>query len=137
MIDLATHILLLFALLSGNLGLEVVIGEIAEAFEINPEIALRVVEYETAGTWDPNIPGDDGEAIGLWQWHLESWLMVRKHMGASLKDLRSDPIDSTITAMYAWKVMNLQHWWSTYTRASEEVRRKETQPVKRHECLEQ
>lgn len=120
MIDSAIRALLLFTLLTGQItNQKIMVQGIAEAFGVDPVIALLVVEYESS--WNPEAVGDSGAAVGLYQWHLPSWELVRKHMGASLEDLRSSPVESTITTMYAWKRMGLQHWWTTYERAKEEA----------------
>jgi len=62
---------------------------------------------------DAGAVGDDGAAVGLWQWHLSSWECVRAHMNAPLDDLRADAWESTRTAMYAMGELDLYHWWST------------------------
>lgn len=112
------HILVALLLFMGPTqdNLEHVVVVLARHYEVNPALAARVVDLECP-RWDPEETGDDGAAVGLWQWHLESWLLVRQHMGASLEDLRADPVESTRTAMYAWSVMGLQRWWTTYEQA--------------------
>lgn len=112
------HILVALLLFMGPTqeNLEHVVVVLARHYEVDPALAIRVVDLECP-RWDPEEEGDDGAAVGLWQWHLESWLLVRRHMEAPLQDLRTDPVESTRTAMYAWSVMGLQCWWTAYEQA--------------------
>lgn len=103
-------------------ALEVVVETLARCYAVDPELAKRVVTLECP-SWNPQEEGDGGAAVGLWQWHLPSWQLVRQHMGASPEDLRADPLESTHTAMYAWTVMDLHHWWATYDMAREDLDR--------------
>ena len=80
-------------------------------------LALEVVRRESG--WDPDAVGDQGRAVGLWQWHLLSWCYVRRVMRVDGADLRRDPVEATRAAMYAWRVMGLTRWWSTYAPARE------------------
>lgn len=69
-----------------------------------------IVERESE--WNPQAIGDDGAAVGLWQWHLGSWEYVRDRMGLPTDDERDSPIESTRTAAYAIGVLGLDDWWS-------------------------
>jgi len=102
-------------------GPRAMVEEAARHFGQDPIISARVVGLES--DWDPQAIGDDGRAVGLWQWHLGSWEFVREHMGEPTTDLRSDPVESTITAMYAWD-MGLARWWTGYRVATREVQQR-------------
>lgn len=80
-------------------------------YEIDPEYAICIAVAESS--LDPNIPGDDGKAVGLYQWHLPSWEYVRERMGEPLDDLRIDSWEATRTAMYAMGKLDLGRWWMT------------------------
>jgi len=95
------------------------IRTLATAYGVHPGLAVIIARRES--NYDPNAIGDDGFAVGLWQWHLESWRHVRLDMGLDTYDLRRDPWESTITAMYAMSVLHLYKWWSTYRPALKEL----------------
>lgn len=89
---------------------EVMVRQLAPAFGVDPERAACIVRLESE--WDPGAVGDDGAAVGLWQWHPESWRHVRTAMGASVEDRRADPVESTVTALYAIGRLDLGRWWT-------------------------
>ena len=89
---------------------EVMVRQLAPAFGVDPERAACIVRLESE--WDPGAVGDDGAAVGLWQWHPESWRHVRAAMGASVEDRRADPVESTVTALYAIGRLDLGRWWT-------------------------
>jgi len=97
----------------------------ALTYGVNPALTLRICELES--DFDAAAIGDNGEAVGLYQWHSDPddrgpWETVRYHMGRdSDPDLRYDPRENTETAMYAIGVMGLGHWWSTWEIAKSNV----------------
>jgi len=91
----------------------------ALTYGVNPALALRICELES--DFNVTAVGDQGDAVGLWQWHKPSWEVVRRHMGKPTTDLRADPVESTETAMYAMGEMGLGRWWSTYEIAKANV----------------
>jgi len=88
---------------------EIMVRQMALAFGVEPERAACIVRLESQ--WDPMAIGDDGAAVGLWQWHLASWRHVRARMGLSLEDRRHDPVASTSVALW-WIRQGYGHWWS-------------------------
>ena len=90
--------------------IEAMIEHVAEAMGVNPEYAACIAYHESR--FDSDAVGDQGRALGLYQWHYPSWVHVRQHMGLSTDDLRGDPVQATVTAVWAWK-HGYRHWWST------------------------
>ena len=88
---------------------EYLVRELAPAFGVAPDRAACIVMRESG--WDPAAVGDDGAAVGLWQWHLRSWRHVRRAMGRSIEDRRADPLESTVTALW-WIGQGYGDWWT-------------------------
>ena len=68
-----------------------------------PEQAAGIVaniQRETAGTFDPHIQGDNGQAIGLGQWHPHRQAAIEAHFGKRLADMQ---YDEQLRA-YAWEI---------------------------------
>ena len=84
---------------------------LAPIFDVDPNYASCIVAHESE--WNPNAVGDDGQAVGLWQWHLDSWEYVRKRMGKDTTDLRADPFASSMTALFAIGRLDLGSWWTS------------------------
>ena len=81
---------------------------VRSAFPDEPERAVRVVECES--TFRPDAIGDDGRAVGLWQWWYETWTAsARRALGYDPGDRRTDPLLSTAVA--AHKVAT-EGWWA-------------------------
>lgn len=89
---------------------ELMVRQLAPVFDVPPDYAACVVRLESA--WDPAAVGDEGAAVGLWQWHLGSWEYVRGQMGLPTDDQRENPVQSTVTAFHAIGRMDLAHWWT-------------------------
>lgn len=88
-------------------------------YDVNPLLAYNICFLES--TCNPHAVGDDGEAIGLWQWHEESFdHVVRKMVAAGEIEhppdagARKSIWTSTKVAMYAMGKLDLYDWWSTY-----------------------
>lgn len=78
---------------------------------VDPRAANCVCYHESEFRVD--VVGDQGRAVGLWQWHLPSWKAARRMMGLPETDLRHDATESTRTAL--WAMANgYEHWWSTW-----------------------
>lgn len=105
--------------MASALAIITLIRSLALVYGVDQSVAVTICRLESA--FNPLAVGDDGEAVGLWQWHLKSWEHVRKRMGRSLEDDRADPLESTETALYAMGVLGLSRWWSTYGLALKEV----------------
>lgn len=93
---------------------------VAQAYGVHPGLAIIIARRES--NFRPSVEGDQGLAHGLWQWHLKSWNHVRGKMGLDSTDLRYDPWESTVTAMFAMGVLHLYKWWSTYQPALQEMK---------------
>jgi len=91
----------------------------AVMYGVDVSLATEICRLES--DFDSRVFGDEGEAAGLYQWHLDSWIHVRAMMGASTEDTRMDPIDNIATAMYAMGELKLYRWWSTYEIACQHV----------------
>jgi soluble lytic murein transglycosylase-like protein len=89
---------------------ELLVRQAAAAMDVDPDYAACIVARESE--FDPAAVGDQGRARGLWQFHLPSWVHVRTAMGASVEDRRDNPVEATVTALYAIKHLNLAHWWT-------------------------
>lgn len=81
----------------------------AEAMGVDADFAACVVRHESE--WDPAAIGDQGRAVGLFQWHRPSWRHVRRAMGLSIEDRRHDARESTVTALWAMN-NGYADWWT-------------------------
>ena len=98
---------------------ELLIRYMAGAMGVNPDYVACIVGHESR--YDVMAVGDDGMAIGLWQWHIGSWEYVRGKMGLPLEDRRADPVESTITAIYAIDRLGLARWWTASSLCEEHI----------------
>ena len=89
---------------------ELLVRQAATAMDVDPDYAACIVRLESE--WDPDAVGDQGRARGLWQFHLGSWIHVRRAMGLSVEDRRDNPVEATVTALYAIKHLGLRDWWT-------------------------
>ena len=80
---------------------ERMVRQVAGAMGVDPEFAACVVRHESE--FDPLAVGDTGKARGMWQWHLPSWRHIRRAMGLSVADRRADPVEATVTALWAMR----------------------------------
>lgn len=99
--------------------IEVMIRALAPCYGVDPDFAVEIARLESS--FRPKVVGDGGLAVGLWQWHYQSWVHVRSKMGLSVEDERDDAFESTITALYAIGQLGLARWWSTAERAAQNV----------------
>jgi soluble lytic murein transglycosylase-like protein len=66
-----------------------------------PELfALCVADHESR--FDPQTIGDQGDAVGLFQFHLGTWQHFRIRMGLQTDDLRLDAREAARTACWAF-----------------------------------
>lgn len=87
-------------------------------YGISPQLAACVWQKECGGDW--RAVGDNGLALGGWQWHLDSWRWARMHMGLDMDDRRLNPEEATRTAM--WQMANgYPHWWTAYESCAQET----------------
>jgi len=82
-------------------------------YGVPENLALCIAKNESG--FNPEAVGDHGKAVGLFQFWAGTWTMFRKKMGLSPVDLRTDPLESTRTAMWAIANGYGKHW-STYRR---------------------
>ena len=99
-----------------NALLPLLISLIAGAHGIADDYALCVAEAEAGPELRVDTVGDDGKALGLWQWHEPSIRQVLDEMGverdwAQRGDPRLDPVVSTVAAMWAMSERERRHWW--------------------------
>ncbi len=85
---------------------------VATQEHVSPTLAVCIMMCESHGhAW---AVGDGGEAVGLWQWHLDSWQHVQRKRGMSLEDGRTDIRASTEAAVWALAQGNTyRRWWAT------------------------
>ena len=88
--------------------IEAAIRRWAIYYEVSDTYALCVARRESHFVLD--AVGDDGNAIGLWQFWLPTWEMFRKKMKATTDDQREDLNESTRTAMWAFANGYARHW---------------------------
>ena len=77
-----------------------VIAKYSEIYNVNQPLIECIVANESEGRY--NAIGDNGDAVGVGQFHLATFLGFRKQMGLSQKDLRTD-IEASIQAM-CWSI---------------------------------
>jgi hypothetical protein len=109
---------LLMALATGPFATsphEIAVRHVAGAMGVDADYAACIVQHESA--WDPSAVGDQGRALGLWQWHEPSWQHVRAKMGLSTEDRRTDPVASTSAALY-WIRRGHADWWTASRKCS-------------------
>jgi hypothetical protein len=63
---------------------------------------------------DGTVRGDSGLAVGLFQFHPDTWSEESRFLGYAL-DLRADPVASARVAAFMWS-KGLQRRWSCYGR---------------------
>ena len=84
----------------------------ANYYDVDPVLAIEIARMESA--FAPTCIGDDGAAVGIYQWHIPSWEYVRRMAGWDISDQRADSTESVRTAMYAIGTLHLEHWWTAY-----------------------
>lgn len=90
-----------------------IILALAPAYGVDPELAIEICRLES--DFDCYAVGDNGMAVGPWQFWPETWVWLREQMHEDPDlALRTNPWESTKTAMHAMGVMGLYRWWSTY-----------------------
>jgi len=77
-------------------------------YRIDVGFALCVARHES--DFDTQAVGDDGEAVGLYQFLLPTWQMFRKKMGLPGDDHRLDAEESVKTACWAFAHGYRRYW---------------------------
>ena len=100
---------------SGVITLQSMVGQMAMERGIDPALARETVRLESA--WDPRAVGDNGLAVGLWQFRGKDssgtwgWLCkVTGHPEWSDDLNRLDPVKESIVALDAIALGYGDHW---------------------------
>lgn len=92
----------------------VMVSQMANERGVDASRALETVRLES--DWDPSAVGDDGMAVGLWQFWPDTWVWACDLVGyPQWRDLenRKDPIKSTIIALEMIS-RDWGHLWTGY-----------------------
>jgi len=98
----------------------------ATYYGVDPTQVNCMVQAESE--WNPNARRhDDGgpgiDAVGLAQFHLESWRHLRRAIGAPETDRRLDPVESLATMCWALAQGDTySKWWTSYDGCLKEAR---------------
>jgi len=79
-----------------------------QRYGVPEDFALCVADHESR--FDPHAIGDDGDAVGLYQFHLSTWQHFRTRMGLPADDLRLDAREAARTACWAFANGFQQRW---------------------------
>lgn len=85
----------------------------SDEYNVSEKVMSCILMNESTFRADPcGVTGscDGGLAAGIAQWHLTSWQDVRRKMGLSTKDLRSDPEESIKTMAFAISIGEAWRW---------------------------
>ena len=94
--------------------IDAVIEICADIYGVDGETLGCIIEWESQ--WNPSAVGDNGKAIGLFQWHEESIKVALRDMGICWDwtengDPRLNVWASTLAAVHA--LSKGWPWWST------------------------
>jgi len=95
-----TYDLAAILLVAGIITMPSVVSQMAHERGVDVQRALTTVTLESA--WDPSAVGDEGQAVGLWQFHPGTWEWACDLTGRpDWRDPinRLDPVRSTIVAL--------------------------------------
>jgi len=95
-----THDIAVILLAAGLITMPVMVADMAAARGVDVERALACVEAES--NWDPGAIGDNGNAVGLWQFWAGTWSWacdLTGHPEWHSPENRSDPVMSSIVAL--------------------------------------
>jgi len=99
-----TYDIAVILLAAGLITMPVMVADMAAARGVDVDRALACVEAES--NWDPGAIGDDGNAVGLWQFHgsesVNTWpwaCRLTGHPEWADDVMRLDPVASTIVAL--------------------------------------
>jgi transglycosylase-like protein with SLT domain len=87
-----------------------VIGAAAAEFDQDPVLLTRVAFCES--TLRPAVIGDGGLAVGLFQFHPDTWREESRFLGYT-EDLRAYPVAASRVAAFMFS-RGLQHRWTCY-----------------------
>jgi len=104
-----TYDIAVILLAAGLITVPVMVADMAATRGVDVERVLACVEAES--NWDPGAVGDDGNALGLWQFWPDTWTWACRltgHPEWADDVMRLDPVASTIVALgmiekgYGW-----------------------------------
>lgn len=108
-----SHDIAILLLAAGLMSMPCVVAQMATERGVDPARALATVMAESA--WDADAVGDNGLAVGLWQFHgaesANTWAWACERTGRpewADDSNRADPLKSTIVALdmiadgYGW-----------------------------------
>ncbi len=78
---------------------------------IDPLIAECICRAENNG--NPLAVGDNGRAVGLFQFHLPAWREARRGMGLDERDERTNAVASIRAALFMFKARK-GYLWTTW-----------------------
>ncbi len=83
-------------------------AQCADYYEVNPHVVYCILDHES--DWDSGAIGDNGDAVGIAQFHLDTWIWMRGLMGADTADSRADPVEAIRTLCWAMANDLSSHW---------------------------
>ncbi len=93
---------------------EKTIWEITEMYSnlygLDYDLTSCILECESGG--DTNAV--NGIHVGAWQYRLDTWVRIRKALGKSTVDLRTDKFESTVTTIEAFSKGYITEWECYY-----------------------
>ena len=104
-----THDVAAILLAASLLTMPAMVAQMAAERGVDVDRALACVTAES--TWDADAVGDEGDAVGLWQFHEGTWSWAAEltgRAGWASPEMRRDPVASTIVALdmiergYGW-----------------------------------
>lgn len=99
--------------------IDAVIEICTDIYGVDGETLGCIIEWESQ--WKPSAVGDDGKAVGLFQWHEESIEVALRDMGICWQWEKGDPRfnvwASTLAACHA--INQGWDWWSTQEKCEE------------------
>lgn len=90
---------------------EATIEQAASVYGVDAGLMMCIAERESS--LDPLAVGDEGLAVGLYQFHLRTWRWMRGMAGMSQRDRRYDAREAAM--MTAWALAHgYGHHWTAW-----------------------
>ncbi len=74
-----------------------IVTHFANEYGVNPKVALAMMKCESGGKQNV-APGDGGRAVGLFQYHNETWIRLSKKYFGEVLDKQSGFDQAKVTA---------------------------------------
>ena len=91
------------ALLLLTMGVVTMPGVVATmAAERGVDVTRALATVTAESTWDADAVGDEGDAVGLWQFHEPTWTWACEYTGHAewqAPEMRRDAVASTVVAL--------------------------------------